>query len=174
MSDWPTLEIPVQGTDSELIEFCWRYFCRTYIKTEDGTPIVLRDWRGTPVHFSRFAHDHIVSGDSNYREGLGAHDIPFVPARAVRLPWIGRTLAGEAITEVRHQERASNRGRRLKRRVLIVTENSYVVVLDRQDDGCLRLRTAFPAEAAYLQRIRREGAQIEIHKPPAEKEKPQS
>lgn len=174
MSDWPLLALPADRTDAELVGLCWTYFSQTYIQDAGGTRIVIHDWRGTLVRFSRFAHDHIVSGDRDYREGFGLHDVPFMRERAERLPWIGLTLAGCAVTEVRHQERVGSRGRRLKRRVLIVTENSYVVVLDRQDDGCLRLRTAFPAETSYLRKIRGEGAQIEIHKPLAEKEKPQS
>lgn len=174
MNDWPFLEIPPEHSDEELIAICWEYFRRAYIQDADGTAVVIRDWRGVLVRFSRFAYDHIVSGDKDYRDGLGLHEIPFVRKRAERLPWIGLTLAGSAVTEVRHQERPASRGRRRKARVLIVTESSYVVVLDRQDDGCLRLRTAFPADAAYLRRIRSEGAQIEVYKPPQEKEMPQS
>lgn len=174
MKDWRLLELPSDHTDAELIDLCWEYFSQAYMRDADGRPIVIHDWRGVLVRFSRFAHDHIISGDKDYREGLGLHEIPLVRARAERLPWIGPTLAGCAITEVRYQERRTSRGRRRKTRVLIVAENAYVVVLDRQDDGCLRLRTAFPADASYLRRIRSEGAQIEIHKPPADKEKPQS
>lgn len=174
MIEWPLLEIPADGTDDELIAFCWGYFEREYIRDTDGAPIVVTDWRGTLVRMSRNAHDHIVSGDQDYRDGLGLHEVPFVRRRAERLPWIGCTLAGMAVTEVRHQERATNRGRRRKTRVLIVTDRAYVVVLDLQGDGCLRLRTAFPADAAYLRRIRSEGAQIEVHRPPREKEMPQS
>ncbi len=174
MMDWPLLELPPDRTDDQLIAFCWEYFRQSYMQDAHGKPIVIRDWRGVLVRFSRFAHDHIVSGDKDYREGLGLHELPFVRERAERLPRIGPTLAGQAVTEVRAQERAASRGRRRKSRVLIVTENSYVVVLDKQDDGCLRLRTAFPADASYLCRIRSEGAQLEIHRPPIEKEKPQS
>lgn len=174
MSAWPLLEFRAGSSDAELIEYCWEYFRGAYLEDAEGRPIEVHDWRGVKVRFSRNACDHIVSGDSDYRAGLGLHDLPFVQKRAERLPWIGLTLEGCAVTEVRHQERRTNRGRRHKTRVLIVAENSYVVVHDRQSDGCLRLLTAFPADAAYLVKIRREGAQIEIHKPPAEKEKPQS
>jgi hypothetical protein len=174
MNAWPLLQIPADRTDEQLIDFCWDYFRQAYVRDEDGTPVVIRDWRDTLVRFSRFAYDHIVSGDKDYREGLGLHEISFVRKRAERLPWIGPTVAGSAVTEVRHQERPASRGRRRRTRVLIVTENSYVVVLDMQDDACLRLRTAFPADASYLRKIRSEGAQIEIHKPPPEKEMPQS
>lgn len=174
MSEWPLLEIPGTGTDQELIAFCWKYFENRYIRDSDGKPITIGDWRGVIVRMSRYAHDHIVSGDKNYREGLGLHELPFVKERAERLPWIGCALAGTAVTEVRHQERQTDRGRRRRTRVLIVTDRAYVIVLDRQNDGCLRLRTAFPADASYLRRIRSEGAQIEVHRPAVEKEKPQS
>jgi hypothetical protein len=173
MEGWPLLSIP-EGTDAELISHCWEYFCRAYIRDADGVPIVVTDWRGTVVRVSRNTYDHVVSGHRDYRDGLGLHELPFVRERAKRLPWIGFTLDGRAVTEVRHQELSTNRGRRRKRRVLIVTEAAYVVVLDRQDDGCLRLRTAFPADASYLRKIRSEGSQIEIHRPVPEKEMPQS
>jgi len=168
VSDWPLLELPDGASDEALIALCWKYFERTYLRDAKGDPVRVRDWRGTVVRMSAFAFDHIVSGDEDYRDGLGLHEVAFVPKRAERLPWIGRTLAGDSVIEVRHQERKSSRGRRLKRRVLIVTEDSYVVALDREDDGCLRLRTAFPADAAYLSKIRREGAQLEVHHPARE------
>jgi hypothetical protein len=168
VSDWPLLELPDDATDEALIALCWEYFECTYLRDAEGDPLTVRDWRGTVVRMSSFAFDHIVSGDADYRDGFGLHEVAFVPTRAERLPWIGLTLAGDSVIEVRHQERKSSRGRRLKRRVLIVTENSYVVVLDRQGDGCLRLRTAFPADASYLSKIRREGAQLEVHHPATE------
>lgn len=171
MSDWPLLDIPMGPCEADLLEHCWLFFRRTYMEDDGGRRIDVKDWRGVSVAFSRYAFEHTVSGDKDYRAGLGLHEIRFVRERAERLPWIGPTLAGDAVTEVRHQERPGNRGRRLKRRVLIVTHASYVVVLDRQDDGTLRFRTAFPADAAYLARIRCEGARMEVRTP---KEKPQS
>lgn len=174
MTAWPLLALPAGLTDEQLIEHCWQYFRLAYVCDMVGASRQVCDWHGTVVRFTRYAYDHVVSGDEDYRQGLGLHERPFVPERAERLPWIGLTLAGEAVIEVRHQERQGSRGRRLKRRVLIVTENSYVVVLDREDDGCLRLRTAFPADRAYLTRIRREGACVENRRPAPGKEKPQS
>jgi hypothetical protein len=168
VSDWPLLDLSDGASDEELLALCREYFERTYLEDAEGNPIVVRDWRGVIVRISLLTFGHIVSGDADYRDGLGLHEVAFVPERAERLPWIGLTLAGESIVEVRHQERRGSRGRRLKRRVLIVTANSYVVVLDREDDGCLRLRTAFPADAAYLSRIRRDGAQMEVHRPSQE------
>lgn len=106
MMDWPLLELPPDRTDDQLIAFCWEYFRQSYMQDAHGKPIVIRDWRGVLVRFSRFAHDHIVSGDKDYREGLGLHELPFVRERAERLPRIGPTLAGQAVTEVRAQERA--------------------------------------------------------------------
>lgn len=174
MSDWPLLTLPADYSDAELITFCWEYFRGAYLEDNKGNRIEVRDWRGVLVLVSRYVYDHIISGDTNYRDGLGLHEVPFKRDRAERLPWIGLSIAGDCVVEVRHQERPAARGRRRKTRVLIVTEKSYVVVLDRQGDGCLRLRTAFPADASYLTKIRREGAQIEIRKPPREKEMPQS
>lgn len=174
MSAWPLLEIPVGLDDAALINHFWDYFQHAYIEDADGHHIDIRDWRGVLVTFSKFAYEHAISGHEDYRDGLGLRDVEFEPRRAERLPWIGLTLAGEAIIEVRHQERRGNRGRRLKRRVLIVTDEAYVMVLDRQDDGPLRFRTAFPADASYLNKVRSEGARVELHKPPEEKEMPQS
>jgi hypothetical protein len=165
VSDWPLLELPADAAEGVLVALCWEYFERAYLRDAQGNPVVVRDWRGTVVKMSRFAFDHIVTGHEDYRDGLGLHDVAFARGRAERLSWIGLTLAGDAVIEVRHQEVRASRGRRRKRRVLIVTEDSYVVVLDREDDGCLRLRTAFPADASYLTRIRREGAEIEVHRP---------
>jgi len=174
MNDWALLDLPDHKTESELLELCWDYFRLTYIVDERGDHLAFRDWRGTLVKFSKYAFEHTVSGDENYRDGLGLHELKFVRNRAERLPWIGLTLTGICVTEVRHQERRGSRGRRLKRRVLIVSDKSYVVVLDREDDGCLRFRTAFPAAAGYLAKIRGEGAQIEVHRPSPEKKMPQS
>lgn len=174
MSNWPLLAIPVGLEDAALVEHFWGYFRCAYIQDADGHHIDVRDWRGVLVLFSRYAYDHAITGHDDYRDGLGIHDVAFEPRRAERLPWIGLTLAGEAVIEVRHQERRGNRGRRLKRRTLIVTDEAYVVVLDRQDDGLLRFRTAFPADASYLAKIRREGAGLGLHRPSEEKEMPQS
>ena len=174
MSAWPLLAIPADLDDAALVEHFWGYFRRAYIEDTDGRHIDIRDWRGVLVIFSKFAYDHAISGHENYRDGLGMHDVKFEPRRAERLPWIGLTVAGEAVIEVRHQERRGSRGRRLKGRVLIVTDEAYVVVLDRQDDGLLRFRTAFPADASYLRKIRSEGGRVELHKPSGEKEMPQS
>ena len=174
MSAWPLLDIPADLDDAALIKHFWDYFRRAYIENADGRHVDIRDWRGVLVIFSKFAYQHAISGHGDYRDGLGIHDVAFEPTRAERLPWIGLTLAGEAVIEVRHQERSGSRGRRLKRRVLIVTDEAYVVVLDRQDDRLLRFRTAFPADASYLTKIRREGARVGLHKPSPEKEMPQS
>lgn len=171
MREWELLELPDGLNEEELVEHCWSYFERTFIRDAEGDPVEVLDWRGCRVIFSRFAFNHIISGSSDYRLGLGFHDIGFVRERAICLPWIGLALSGEGDIEVRHQERKDSRGRRLKRRVLVVVRQRYVVVLDREDDGSLRLRTAFPADADYVRKIRNEGALIEVRR---EKEKPQS
>lgn len=82
--------------------------------------------------------------------------------------WIKEVLAGSAGTiEVRGQHRKDSRGRMRKRRTLIVVEERYVVVLQAcEKEGYeFEFVTAFPADQAYLEKIRRESALLEIKKP---------
>jgi len=60
----------------------------------------------------------------------------------------------------------SSRGRFKKRRVLVVVEERYVVVLDEQkEQRTLEFISAFPANECYLEKMRRESALMETKKP---------
>ena len=168
MSDhiWPLLRLNA-ATDKELVEAYRRVYIETYVKTVDGKDIELYDWQGNRIIFRAWAFDHAFSESADYRFGSGVHDIPFSKRRARCILWIKEVIAAtKGCIERRHQSRKDSRGRLKKRRVLIVIEERYVVVLEERN--CpkeLEFITAFPADESYLQHIRRESSLREIKKP---------
>lgn len=79
--------------------------------------------------------------------------------------WIGKALVfpWALLPQVIAQTRKDSRGRSRKRRTVVVLDNRYVVVLEpcpsAEDRNQLMFITAFPADQAYLDRVRR-GAQV--------------
>lgn len=104
---------------------------------------------------------------TDYRFGSGVHDIPFSHKRARRVLWIKEALAASAGTiERRHQIRKDSRGRPKKRRVLIVVEEKYVIVLEETEKGKEHIFiSAFPADTSYIEKMRRESILIETKNP---------
>ena len=163
---WPLLRLNA-ANDEELVEAYRRVYIETYVRGADGKNIELFDWQGNRIFFSARVFDHAFSESTDYRFGSGVHDIPFSKRRARYMLWIKEVItATKGCIERRHQLRKDSRGRLKKRRVLIVIEERYVVVLEeRKCPKELEFVTAFLADERYLQHIRLESNLIEIKKP---------
>jgi hypothetical protein len=163
---WPLLRLEA-ATDEELVEAYRQVYIETYVKTADGKNIELYDWQGNKIIFKAGTFNHAFSESTNYRFGSGVHDVPFSKRRSRYMLWIKEVItATKGCIERRHQFRTDSRGRLKKRRVLIVVEERYVVVLEeRSQPKELEFITAFPADEQYLRRIRKESSFIEIKKP---------
>lgn len=164
---WPLLEVP-GGTVDEVRDFVRRLFRENYVRYAHGHEPEIRDWHGRRVKFHAPIFDHAFSEASNYRLSAGVHDEPLSMRRAQRMLWIKEAIAGTAGTiEVRGQMRRDSRGRERKRRTLIVVEERYVVVLQACEKQGYEYEfvTAFPADRAYIDKIRRESALLETKKP---------
>lgn len=161
---WPLLELEA-NSETALQEAYRRVYVETYVQGD------IKDWAGRRVRFHYNTFDHAFSESRNYRTSAGVHEVPFSLARAKRMLWIREALACSGGTiEVRGQVRQDSRGRSRRRRTLIVVEERYVVVLQPserrgQDEG-LEFVTAFNADRAFLDKIRRESALIETKKKP--------
>jgi hypothetical protein len=165
---WPLLRL--QGdTEKELIEKYRQVFIENYVRSVDGQEIEIFDWLGNRVKFHEDMFEHAFSESSDYRFGGGAHDKPFSKKRARYILWIKEVLAASKGSIDRlHQIRHDTRNRLKKRRTLIVIEERYVVVLEESGDrGLLFFITAFPADAQYLTKIRKESAYMETKKSPS-------
>lgn len=168
MSDhlWPLVRLQA-SSEEELIEAYRKLYLETYVRSADGQAVELCDWTGLRVIFRPRAFDHAFSESTDYRFGSGVHTIPFSKKRARCMLWIKEVLsASKGTIERRQQFRKDSRGRNSKRRVLIVVEERYVVVLEeRHDPATLEFITAFPADENYLMKIRRESLLLETKKP---------
>lgn len=154
---WPLCELVAQS-DAE----CWARYRQIYL--EEYVHAEVRDWAGRRVVFHAPTFEHAFSEATNYRLSAGVHDVPLSAARLQRIWWIKWALAGEGVNiEVIAQTRKDSRGRNRKRRTVVVLDNRYVVVLEpcpsAEDRNQLMFITAFPADQAYLDRVRR-GAQV--------------
>lgn len=163
---WPLLRLNA-ASDDELVEAYRQVYLENYVQSPDGRGIELYDWLGNRVHFHPKDFDHAFSESTDYRFGSGEHNIPFSMRRARCMLWIKEVLAASRGTiERRQQFRKDSRGRSKKRRVLIVVEEKYVVVLEERPNlGELKFITAFPADENYLKKIRKESLLIETKKP---------
>lgn len=165
---WPLLRLQAE-TDDELKEVYRQIYLDNYVKTKDGEEIKIFDWLGNRVHFNPHKNffEHAFTESSNYRFSSGIHDTPLSKRRARCILWIKEVLAASAGTiERRHQVRKDSRGRKCKRRTLIVVEEKYVVVLEeRPNPGELEFITAFPADESYIENLRKESYLIETKKP---------
>lgn len=162
---WPLLRLNAD-TEEELIETYRRVYIETYVRARNGENIELYDWKGNRILFHPKAFDHAFSESTDYRFGSGIH-VKFSKKRARCVLWIKEVIkASGGHIERRHQMRKDSRGRNKKRRVLIVIEERYVVVLEERDiPKTLEFITAFPADESYLQKIRGESALMEIKNP---------
>ncbi len=170
MSDhlWPLLRLKADS-EEELIEKYRKVFVETYVYSRDGQQVEIYDWHGNRIKFNERNFKHAFSEGSDYRFGGGVHDKPFSKNRARRILWIKEVLtATKGSIDRLHQLRPDSRGRQKKRRTLVVVEEKYVVVLeDSGKKGELQFITAFPADAQYLLKIRRESSYMETKKSPS-------
>lgn len=155
--EWPLCE-PVAECAADRWALYRQIYLAEYVKAD------VRDWAGRRVVFHAPSFEHAFSEASNYRLSAGVHDVPYSEERLKRIYWIKLALAGAGINlEVIAQTRKDSRGRDKKRRTLIVLDNRYVVVLEPapvpDDKSRMEFVTAFPAQQAYLDRLRR-GAQV--------------
>lgn len=165
---WPFLRLKAD-TDEELKEQYRKIYLETYVQDAEGRAIEICDWQGTRVHFNARTFDHAFSESSDYRFGSGDHDVPFSKRRARCVLWIKEVLAASNGTIERwNQTRKDSRGKSKQRRVLIVVEEKYVVVLQVRDkDRELEFITAFMADESYIRKIKSEGGWAETKKSPS-------
>ncbi len=168
---WPLLRLKA-NTEAERKEKYRKVYLETYVRDAEGKEIVIYDWNGRRVRFHARSFDHAFSESSDYRYGDGTHDLPFSMRRARCILWIKEVLAATRGTiECRLQLRCDTRGRSKKRRVLLVVEEKYVLVLqesDRTQD--LEFVTAYIADERSIRRIQSErggGGWIETKKSPS-------
>lgn len=165
--DWQLCEL--EADDDDALREAYRdIYIDEYVNAE------VRDWRGRRVLFHRFTFDHAFSEATNYRMGAGVHDVELSLSRAKRIRWIKKALDAEDVdVDVIGQTRRDSRGRPRRRRMLIVLDNRYVVVLQlsEREGYDFEFVTAFVASVAYLQEIRRGCNVVEKHR---RKIKPQS
>jgi len=165
---WPLLRLSAD-TDAALKEKYRKVYLETYVRATDGKKMEIYDWHGWRIHFHAGSFDHAFSESSDYRFGGGFHDLPFSKRRARCILWIKEALAATRGTiECRQQLRRDSRGRYRKRRVLLVVEERYVVVLQKRDkNNALEFVTAFVADKAYVRKIARDGGWVETKKSPS-------
>jgi hypothetical protein len=158
---WPLLRLKA-ATDKELIEAYRRVYIETYVRNADGKEIELYDWNGNRVIFRAGAFNHAFSESSDYRFGGGEHDIPFSKKRARCILWIKEVIAATK----GHIERRGELRQSKRRRVLIVVEEKYVVVLAMgKKPKELEFISAFIADEQYLARIKGNSSLLEIKNP---------
>lgn len=160
---WPQLRLKA-ATEKELIEKYREVYLKTYVYDENGNPRVFSDWSGAIYKFGANAFDHAFTESTNYRTSAGIHDGGFSKKRARRVLWMKEVLALSAGTIQRYsQSRPTDRGKTAKRRTLVVVEEKYVVVFDdpRKAGDPHRFVTAFPADQAYLERIKKTSFLVE-------------
>lgn len=163
---WPQLRLQAD-TEQELIEKYRQIYFKTYVFDEDGNMRIFNDWSGVTYQFGKHAFDHAFSESRNYRTSSGIHDGGFSKPRARRILWIKEVLALSAGTVQRYsQTRNTDRGKKVKRRTLVVVEERYVVVFDnpRQAGGHHQFVTAFPADENYLKEIKQNSFLVETKK----------
>ena len=161
VTEWDLCVLEAESDEA----LCAAYFA---IYLADYVQAEVRDWAGRRILFHRPTFDHAFSESSNYRTSAGVHDVPFSLSRAQRIHWIRKALAAEDVdVDVIGQTRMDSRGRPKRRRTLIVIENRYVVVLQlsEREGYDYEFVTAFQPNAAYLVKIRQDGALMEKRRP---------
>jgi hypothetical protein len=162
---WPLLRLKAD-TDDELIDKYRNIYIETYVTARDRAPIEIFDWNGRRVLFRASSFDHAFSEGSNYRTNP-EHDAGFSKDRARRILWIKEVLQASAGTIERlSQLREDSRGRKVQRRVLLVLEENYVVVLQTISKSTdMEFISAFPAGKSFVEKLRKTCGLLEIKKP---------
>lgn len=164
---WPFLIL--DGSDiKERKEACKKIFLTNYVRDEQGNRIIITNWEGKTVHFNEHIFEHAFSESSNYRFSNGIHNKPLSERRAARILWIKEVLLASGCTiEVYGHIQPDSRGRARKRRVFLVTEEKYVVILEIRNNGEYDFISAYPADDNYINEKKRTKAWklLEIKKP---------
>lgn len=162
---WPFLLFEGLADDA-LIEAYRKTYLETYVYAPDGSKRIFQDWTNAEVVFSAHVFTHAFSSTSGFREGLD-HDT-FSVSRAKRMLWIKEVLAGNKGTLERYNQlRTDSRGRKKKRRTLVVCEERYIVVLDNPEKPGkpYQFVTAFASsDHDYVTKCRQSGALMETRK----------
>ncbi len=166
---WPFIRLKAD-TEEKLREAYRKIYLENYVKTKDGKEIELYDWHGNRIHFGSYSSvfDHAFSESADYRTSCGIHEISFSKERARRILWIKEVLkASKGTIERRSQTKRGYSPNRLKqRRILIVLEENYVVVLEKvEKKETLYFISAFPADNGYIKKIRSDGGLLEVKSP---------
>jgi hypothetical protein len=163
---WPFLRLKAD-TKEKLKKLYRKVYIETYVRDVEGKEIKIYDWNGKRVHFNARTFDHAFSESSDYRFSDGNHDISFSKQRARCILWIKEALKASAGTIERwNQTRNDSRGRPRQRRLLLVVEEQYVIILQVRDkDHELEFITAFTADKNYIKRIKLKGGWAETKKP---------
>lgn len=160
---WPQLRLKAD-TEDELITQYRQVYHNTYVWDENGERRVFVDWAGCHYQFSERAFDHAFTEAKNYRTSAGSHNNGWSMKRLRRILWIREVLRLSAGTIQRYsQQRQTDRGKQAKRRTLVVVEERYVVVFDdpKERGKPHQFVTAFPADKAYMERIKRTSFLVE-------------
>lgn len=171
---WPQLRLDAD-TKAEKAALYRQVYLDTYVWDEHQQRRIFTDWTGCTYQFSPRAFDHAFTEAKNYKTSAGIHDGGWSWKRLRRLLWIKEVLALNGCTVERYaQSKLTDRGRRAKRRTLVVVEESYVVVFDdpKEKGQPHQFVTAFPTDANYLANIRKNSFLVETKT--AGKKKPQS
>jgi len=164
---WPFLRLKANSPE-ELRGKYRQVYIETYVRDADGKAVEIYDWSGKRVRFSEHDFDHAFSESSSYKLSAGIHDVPFSAKRARCILWIKEVLTASAGTIERWQNiRKDSRNRPTKRRVLLVVEEKYVVILeDRKGSDDLQFISAYPTNTDYIENvIKRESCFLERKKP---------
>lgn len=159
---WPQLRLKADS-EAELMELYRKVYLETYVYDEQGNRRIFTDWAGCSYQFSPFAFEHAFTESDNYRTSAGVHH-KFSLKRARRILWIKEVLALSAGTVQRFaQSRSNDRGNQVKRRTFVVVEERYVVVFDdpKSVGKPYEFVTAFPADQAYLDNLKRRSFLVE-------------
>ena len=156
---WSLLRLKADNKNS-LKEKYREVYIKEYVEKK------IYDWLGNQIIFHRYTFNHAFSKSSNYRYSYGNHDIDFCPNRARRILWIKKVLeATNGTIERLHEIKKDNRGRNIKRRVLFVIEEKYVVVTQETNkEKILEFVTAFIADNNWIKSEKSKKALIEVKK----------
>ncbi|MHB8804611.1 MAG: hypothetical protein ACYC7C_05165 [Coriobacteriia bacterium] len=162
---WEYLRIDEDDADLLKAKYKEEYRLR-YVEDEDGAPRDWRDWRTVLCRFDIRTFDHAFSASDDYKLGL-PHTDELCLERAIRMAWIGEALRGDVPMYVRHTSReikrptGSRKRRRVTRRVLLIPDERYMVVMTINANGALDFVTAYCPENDGWNRAMGEGGLVD-------------
>lgn len=164
---FPWEYLRIDEDDEDLLEASYKEeFRLRYVEDEEGTARDWRDWRDVQCKFDIEIFEHAFSASDDYKLGL-PHTDDLCLDRAIRMPWIGETLKGDVPMYVRHTQRdirrptGSRKRRRVNRRVVLIPDERYMVVMTRNANGTLEFVTAYCPDNDGWNYAMAEGALVE-------------